>query len=373
FEWKLNLDWSKTLPSVNQKIVEDGYELFSALVMMMVFKGILVSIAGPVPGYDMQRVLATESPKDAAKMSGLVSLVLFIPRYLMIAGLAVLALVYLLPKFQAMGPNIDFELILPYTLNNFIPTGAKGLLLAGLVAAFMSTFAANVNAGPAYIVNDIYKKYINPNASEKKYVQMSYLASFAVVIIGIVFGFFASNIDNVLNWIVGALFGGYIAANFLKWIWWRFNGYGYFFGMVAGLLFSGLIPLLFPDTQPIYIFPFTFGFSFLVSVAASLLTPAEEDEILIDFYEKVRPWGFWKPIYLKLKEKNPEALPNKEFGKDMLNSVIGIVWQMTLVLLPIFFIIREYKYLIITIATLVITTVFLKFNWYNKIKNHPDD
>lgn len=373
FGWELDLNWGKTLPAVNQKIIDDGYELFSALMMMMIFKGILVSIAGPVPGYDMQRILATETPKDAAKMSGIVSLALFIPRYLMIAGLAVIALVYLIPEFQSMGANIDFEMILPYALNNFIPTGAKGLLLAGLVAAFMSTFAANVNAGPAYIVNDIYKKYINPDAEEKKLIKMSYIASFAVVIVGIVFGFFANNIDQILNWIVGALFGGYIAANFLKWIWWRFNGYGYFYGMVAGLLFSGVIPFIFPETQPIYVFPFTFLFSFAVSIIASLKTPVEPDEVLIDFYEKVRPWGFWKPVYEKLKIKNPDAKPNNEFGKDMLNSVVGIIWQMTMVLMPIYLIIREIQAMLICIVIFVMTSIFLKFNWYNKLKNHPDD
>lgn len=373
FGWKLNMDWSNSLPAVNAKIAEDGYTLFTALMMMMIFKGILVSIAGPVPGYDMQRILATETPKDAAKMSGIVSLVLFIPRYLMIAGLAVIALVYLVPMFQSMGTEIDFELILPYTLNNFIPIGAKGLLLAGLVAAFMSTFAANVNAGPAYIVNDIYKKYINPKASEKKYVKMSYWASFAVVITGIGFGFFASNIDKVLNWIVGALFGGYIAANFLKWIWWRFNGYGYFWGMLAGLIFSGVIPFIFPDTQPIYVFPFTFLFSFAVSVIASLKTAPEPDEVLLDFYEKVRPWGFWRPVYEKLKLIKPDAKPNNEFGKDMLNSLVGIIWQMTLVLIPIYIIIRENFNLLLVIVIFITSSVFLKFNWYNKLKDNPDD
>ena len=373
FGWKLNLDWSSTLPAVNQKIVEDGYTLFTSLMMMMIFKGVLVSIAGPVPGYDMQRILATETPRDAAKMSGIVSLVLFVPRYLMITGLAIIAIVYLAPQFKQMGSDIDFEMILPYTLNNFIPTGAKGLLLAGLVAAFMSTFAANVNAGPAYIVNDIYKKYINPNASDKKYVKMSYIASFLVVVTGIIFGFFASNIDKVLNWIVGALFGGYIAANFLKWIWWRFNGYGYFWGMVAGLLFSGVIPFLFPNTQPIYIFPFTFLFSFVASVIASLTTPAEPDEILIEFYKNVRPWGFWKPIYRKLKTIHPEAKENKEFGKDMLNSFTGIIWQLTLVLMPIYFLLHNKRNLYISLFVFVMTSIFLKYNWYNKLKDNPDE
>src|SRR5690606_11725955 len=103
-----------------------------------------------------------------------------------------------------------------------------GLLLAGLLAAFMGTFSAFINAAPAYIVNDIYKKYINPNASDKKYVRLSIVSSFALVIVGITFGFFASSLNALTLWITSALYGGYAAANVLKWIWWRFSGYGYF-------------------------------------------------------------------------------------------------------------------------------------------------
>lgn len=373
FGWELDLNWDLLIPAVNNKIDADGYSLFSVLMMMMLFKGVLVSIAGPVPSYDMQRILSTETPKDAAKMSGIVSLVLFIPRYLMIAGLAVLALVYLAPEFNKMGNNIDFEMVLPYALNNFIPDGAKGLLLAGLVAAFMSTFAANVNAGPAYIVNDIYKKFINPNASQKTYIRMSYLASFAVVIVGIFFGFFAESIDTVMKWLVGALFGGYTAANLLKWIWWRFNGYGYFAGMVAGLLASLIAPLVFPQVSPIYAFPFIFLFSLTVSIVSTLATKPEPDEVLIKFYESVRPWGFWKPVYLKLKAQKPEALPNNDFLKDMFNCTIGVGWQMMLVLIPIYIVIGEYISLSWGIGLFLLTSIILYFNWYKKLEDYPAD
>ena len=127
--------------------------------MMMIFKGIFASLAGPVPSYDMQRILSTKTPGEAAKMSGLTMLVLYFPRYLMIAGFAVLALVYLMPEFTAMGENIDFEIVLPLAIERFVPVGFKGLLLAGLLAAFMGTFAAFINAAPAYIVNDLYKRF----------------------------------------------------------------------------------------------------------------------------------------------------------------------------------------------------------------------
>ena len=147
--------------------------------MMALFKGFLVSLAGPAPNYDMQRILSTKNPVEASKMSGMVNIALFFPRYLMIAGLTVLALGFYIPQIKAMGANFNFESLLPIAIRDYVPDGLRGLLVAGLIAAFMSTYAATVNAAPAYIVNDIYKKYIRPNADEKVYVKMSYIVSLA--------------------------------------------------------------------------------------------------------------------------------------------------------------------------------------------------
>lgn len=72
-----------------------------------------------------------------------------------------------------------------------------------------------------YLVNDIYKRFINPNVDEKTYVRMSYLCSFLVVAVGVAFGLVVESIDSVTQWIVNALWGGYTAANVLKWYWWR--------------------------------------------------------------------------------------------------------------------------------------------------------
>ncbi len=107
----------------------------------------------------------------------------------MVAGLGILALVSVAPMMEASDGAIDFEKILPFVINNLLPVGLKGIILAGLLAAFMSTFSAFVNSAPAYIVNDLYKKYINPNASNKKYIRISYLSSIGIVIVGIIFGF----------------------------------------------------------------------------------------------------------------------------------------------------------------------------------------
>ncbi len=369
FSWKLDLDWTGILDSVNQKIDDDGFSLFGFFFMMMIFKGIFSSMAGPVPNYDMQRILATRSPSDAAKMSGIVSLVMFFPRYMMVAGLTVLALVFLGPELQAKGGTFDFELILPYAINNFIPVGLVGILIAGLLAAFMSTFAAAVNAAPVYFVNDIYKKYINAEKSDKTYVRLSYLSSFILVAIGIVFGFLVDTINDMMQWIFGALFGGYTAANLLKWHWWRFNSYGFFWGMVAGLVASLLMPIVAPEMQPLYAFPYILLFSTIGSVAGTLMTPPDEEVVLISFYKKVRPWGFWGPIKDKVLAEEADFPVNKDFRRDLFNILIGVVWQMSLVVIPIYLVIKEFVPMAVGILILVVTSFILKKNWLEKLEN----
>jgi len=373
FGWTLNLDWSGIMESANARIKSDGWTFFSFFVMMMLFKGLLQSGAGPLPNYDMQRVLSARTPRDAAKMSGIINIVLLIPRYMLITGLTVLALVHFSDDLIGIGDAVDFELVLPFAMKNFLPIGLTGLLLAALIAAFMSTFAATVNAAPAYLVNDIYKKYINPEADEKTYVYMSYATSLLVVFIGVGFGWFVDSLNDIIQWLVAALYGGYTASNVLKWHWWRFNSYGYFWGMLSGILAALFIPLVFDKVTPLYNFPHIFGISLLGCFLGSYYSKPDDIEVLKNFYRKVRPWGFWKPVYEEVKKENPEALPNKNFKRDAINIVVGIIWQTAITASGIYLVIQEYIYLAICALVILITTIILKYNWYDKMKNYPPD
>ena len=367
FGWTMDLDWSQTLPQLNEKIKTDGFEIIGALFMMMLFKGFFSSLAGPVPGYDMQRLLSAKNPYEAAKMSGFTILVLFSPRYLMIAAFAVLALVFLTPELSNMS-QIDFETILPYSISKFVPVGLKGLLLAGLLAAFMGTFAAVINAAPAYIANDLLKNNLLPNKSEKTYVKYGYLSSLLLVIIGVIFGFFASSLNSITLWITASLFGGYTAANVLKWIWWRFNGYGYFWGMLIGLIASTIKLLFFSSWIDIYFFPIIFICSILGCLFGSLLTPPDDMEKLKSFYKSVKPWGFWKPVFEEIKKTDKNFTKNKNFGRDMFNVFVGIIWQMSLVVWPMYLLIKKWDGFMISIAVVIITTLLLKKFWYDNLK-----
>jgi hypothetical protein len=212
---------------------------------------------------------------------------------------------------------------------------------------------------------------------------MSYIASICVVVVGIAMGVFVESINQIALWIVASLWGGYTAANVLKWYWWRFNGYGYFWGMVSGigtclilliLEQFNAIPFLtnwpLPSNPNMNSFPFIFLVSIIVCVVATLLTKPESDEVLMKFYHNVRPWGFWKPIYEKVIKVDPDFIANKNFKRDMSNVLVGATWQITLMATPVFLVLREFNSLIICLVVLAITSVILKFNWWDRLERN---
>ena len=200
-------------------------------------------------------------------------------------------------------------------------------------------------------------------------------------------GFFADSINSITLWITSALYGGYIAANFLKWIWWRFNGWGYFWGMLSGLIIATSQFLIdknkgyydddsilaeIANTPSIYLFPIIFGFSLLGCFLGTILTPATNRETLKSFYTNVRPWGFWKPIRTLLNEDGKRVPKNKNFKIDMLNCIIGILWQSSMILMPIYLVVREYDKLMFWLLIFSLTSLILKYTWLDKVKYYKD-
>lgn len=368
FKWKLDLDWSNLNSAANKKIAEDGFGLFGFFFMMMLFKGIFASLAGPAPNYDMQKILSTRSPKEASMMSGFVSIVLLPVRYAMIIGLTVLGLLYYQQLNLDSATSVDFEKVLPAVINNYLPAGILGLVLTGLLGAFMGTFSGTLNAAQAYIVNDIYVRYVNPAASDKKIIKTNYLVGMAVAVIGIVLGFFAKNINAVLQWIVGALYGGYIASNMLKWYWWRFNANGFFWGMMSGIIAALIFPYVF-DGLPLYNWPLLFLISLTGCFIGTYSAPPTDEAVLKQFYRTVNPWGFWKPIRKKVMEEDPSFIPNQQFGLDMFNVVLGIIAQLCLTVLPMYLVLWMKLPLLITVVILAVIIFILKKTWWNKLEN----
>lgn len=370
FGWKLDLDWSQLMPSLQERVYGvggDGYAVFGFFIGMLFLKGVLVSMAGPTPNYAIQHVLSTRNPREAALENMMMCVVSLAPRFLLIAGITVIGVLLFSADLKAMGGKVDFEKILPAVVANHLPVGCKGLILAGLLAAFMSTFVSTVNSGVAYIVNDLYKRYLRPNAPARACVRMGYLWSVIVIVIGIAFGFTTANVHSVTKWVANALVPAFVIPNVLKWHWWRFNGHGFWSGMAAGTISSLAIPALLPQLKDVALFLSILTCSAVISVGVCLLTPPEPDEVLKRFYRTVRPWGFWKPILAKCRADTPGLQPNRDCGWDWLNIGIGLVWQISMVALPVYLVIGQFGRMWTCAAVLTLTSVILKFTWYDRL------
>lgn len=198
---------------------------------------------------------------------------------------------------------------------------------------------------------------------------MNYISGLVIVAVGIVLGFFAKDVNSILQWIVSGLYGGYIAANVFKWYWWRFNANGFFYGMFAGIAGALVFSRFFDGVQFLYYFPVLFGLSIAGCLIGTYTAPATDSETLKSFYKTVKPWGFWKPIHAQVIAEDPTFQPNKRFKLDMFNVVLGIIGQCCLTILPMYIVLWLKLPLLITVIILFIIIIILKRTWWDKLEN----
>ncbi|AWH83757.1 sodium:solute symporter [Flavobacterium album] len=379
FGAELGLDWQNILADAQVKLEKDGYKLFSAVVGMMFFSGVLKSLAGPAPNYDCQKILSTKSPEEASKMSGFISIILLPIRYFMTMGLCILGVLYFKDlALSQTADGVNFESIMPAVISKYLPVGLVGLVLAGFLGAFMSNFSGTLNAGQAYIVNDIYLKYIKPEAERKQVITMSYLSGTVMVVLGVGLGLLIRDVNMIFNIITAGLYGGFVCANVLKWYWWRFNANGYFWGMFAGIIASAIPPALsvsgittyFDGTRMLYYFPVFIVIQLIACIIGSYAAPPTNEETLKEFYKTVRPWGFWKPVRMKIQaSEDPGIQKNRNFGINMANVAMGIAGQILLTLLPMYFILSKWTGFGIVLALLAVIFITMKSTWWNRLKD----
>ncbi len=341
-----------------------GFELFGALVIVWVVKGLLLNAGGPAQMYDFQRFLAARNTREAAKLGAAWSAFLIV-RWAMAAGIALLALT------GAVGVT-DTEKVMPIVLLRFLPTGFRGIVIAGLLAAFMSTFSSTVNSAASFIVRDIWQPYFRPTAGRREAVRFSYVATIIVVLIGLAIGFNAGSIAQIWNWMMMALGAGVVMPNVLRWYWWRMNGWGYSLGTFAGILLSA-IALFRPGIPVYYIFPSICGASLLVAIVASLASRPVDSEVLIHFYKSVRPFGLWGPIRgqadLSVQER---SLKSESVSLTLLNVLVGMAAICGLYLFPMYLVGHWYSSSLLWFAIAASAIITLRYTWYPNLPA-PDE
>jgi Na+/proline symporter len=178
---------------------------------------------------------------------------------------------------------------------DLLPSGLTGLLLAGFAAAYMSTVSTQLNWGASYLVNDLYARFLRPQAEDRDLVVVSRLATLVLMACSLVVTYFMGSIEGAWRFLL-AIGAGTGLVMILRWYWWRINAWSEISAMIASLLVS--LTLWFgagldPDdpTQWAWIMLATVGASTVVWLGVTFLTAPEADEVLQSFYRRVRPGG----------------------------------------------------------------------------------
>lgn len=352
-------NWTNILPSWNLSFPANSaysiYNLFGVALIFYLIKVIIEGSAG-VGGYMAQRFFASNSDRDAGLLSLFWTFLLSF-RWPFIAAIAMLGIYFGVDSGKIIE---DPEKVLPTVIFNLLPTGLRGLLVAGLMAAAMSTFSSLINSGASYWVKDIYQEFINPRADEKKLILQSRLSSLVIVALGLALTVNFKSINEIWGWLTMGLGSGLIVPLLIRWYWWRMNGFSFAFGTIAGMLAAILQKLFLPQLPEYASFAIVTFSSLAATIITALLTSPTDNETLSNFYKLTRPFGFWKPIASGIKPERYSSI-KKENRRDLISICLALPWQIVLFLTFMTTMFKRWEY----VLWLSVLLFILSFGLYN--------
>ena len=358
-------DWSNISPSLTLDLPGDYaiFNLFGGIIFFYLLKVLLEGFGGG-RGYLVQRYFAAKSDREAGLLS-LLWIILLSFRWPLVTAFALLGIHY----GTTQGIISDPELILPTVIAEYVPIGIKGLLIACFISAAMSTFDSIINSSAAYWVKDIYQAYFNPQASPPQLLMQSRLASVVIVVVGVLLSYQIKNINEIWGWLTLGLGVGLSIPLVLRWYWWRFNGYGFAVGTVAGILAAILSKVFIisslnrPQFGEYALFLIPSISSFIGCIIGTFLTEPTDLKVLDNFYKVTRPFGFWGIVREKLSDDVRESIQN-ENRRDLFSTFIAIPWQLVLFMMGITFMMKRWDSFGTLTVIFILLSIVLYFTWF---------
>jgi SSS family solute:Na+ symporter len=357
--------WTSVLPNWELGLPENSaysiYNLFGIAIIFYLIKTVIEG-SGGTGGYMVQRFFAARSDRDAGLLSLFWTFLLSF-RWPFIAAIAIMGVSYGVTSGEVIS---DPERVLPIVIYELVPIGLKGLLVAGLMAAAMSTFDSLVNSGAAYWVKDIYQAFINPEASEKQLVRQSRWSSIIMVAIGLGMTLNITSINDIWGWLTMGLGSGLIVPLLIRWYWWRLNGYGFAAGVAGGMITAILYKLIVPNSPEYFTFLWVVSMSFISLIIGTIVTTKTKEEILTNFYSITRPFGFWKPVKEKLETSRVIEI-NKENRRDIISIIMAVPWQVVLFLTGMSLVLKNWNAFGLLFLLLIALSFGLYHSWFKHL------
>ena len=334
-------------------------------------------------GYVAQRMLSAKDENHAVWATLLFNFMHYAVRpwpWILIA-LASLIVFPNLDDLQLAFPEISKSIIghdLAYpAMMTLLPSGLLGLLLASLAAAFMSTIASHLNWGSSYVVNDFYKRFFEPEASEKKLVLLGRITTVLLMLFSCLVALLLSNALQAFA-ILLQIGAGTGLLFILRWFWYRINIYSEISAMIISFLVAFYLQIIHPR---IGFDPISTEGQLILGVAITTfswilityLTPEEDKEVLRDFYKKIQPGGKgWKKVVDKAKDDGIDLIGKKEawdVPTGILCMILGCFFIYSILFSIGYFLYSEYTFAIILLTVSIVSLFFLQKAW-KRLKMH---
>jgi solute:Na+ symporter, SSS family len=365
-----NPDWSSILPSWKlwdgyQTTSPSSYQQFDAfgpLLLAGICFGAFKMLAGPLT-WDFNFFLSTKNARQASLAAGVWTFAHII-RWFIILSFVILGAYYL-----GNQAGFDGEKIMPMVLTK-LPIGLTGLFVAILLSALMSTISAIINITSNVIINDVLKRYFIKSYPEKKLVRIGMVVSIIVMISAYLLSFLYQYIVSAWEFIQYALLMMIHVPASLRWHWWRFGAKAYVWSMIASFGVVVIQQTFFSDVPQYTQLFMVVGFSLAFTLIITLITKPTHKDILIKFYSNIRPFGFWKPVRLEAIRLGLVPAKDKMPRMDMINTVLSIVFQLSIGIMPFYFLLKKWDNAMIWAGVCISSAIALYFTWY---KNLPAD
>jgi Na+/proline symporter len=346
-------------------------------------------------GYVAQRMLSAKNEKNAMGATLLFNFFHYAlrPWPWILVALGSLVIFPDLSSLQAAFPNVDPTIIkddfaYPAMLSLYLPVGFLGLVVASLIAAFMSTTASQLNWGSSYIVNDFYGRFINKNATEKQKVLAGRLSTIILMFFAVIFALILKNALQAFN-ILLQIGAGTGLIYILRWFWWRINVWTEISGMVASFLIAIGFTLyenqFMTADNTITLFGTLYSatawgsikivsgvvLTSVIWLLVTFLTPPVDDKTLASFYSRIKPGGFgWKKMILRAEAKGISTLKETDLKWDVptgiLCMLLGSVAVYSFLFATGYFIYSNLLWGFIFIAISALSS-FILFKTWNKL------
>jgi len=362
FRATVGSDWFSLMPVMKLSHPTPEYpDLFGLLVILWVSKGLISLVSSGAGGVDFQRFRAARNEGEASKIGFAWGMVISV-RWALVMGITVFGLSIL----SGSGKTIDSERVLPIVINQVLPVGVKGLVIAGLLAAFMSTFDSTLNVAASFVVNDLVKPFWK-SAGRRTLMSISYLSTITIVLIGVIISLYTDRIASLWNPINFALGAALIAPGFLASYWWRLGGWAFCISGACTLPVAFYIKV-FTNLRELQYFPILAGVSFTSCILASFLFPPAPRETLMNFYSRVRPFGFWGPVRKMLAEAGEDPGRPPQDRLDIPVAIVATAFFIALYLLMMDLVLHNWPRAGIFALFVMAGGFFLYMAWWRLLK-----